>query len=153
MPGNRIAFLIDYLKQTLKEKNLTSTPKILVLWRLYVFPFIIREEQTVWEYEDWFAWSMNWKSRQKIQVFFWASIVAVLVTVVSDSFRPQGLGPLNQGILQARTLEWAAIPFPIFWAMTFLVASLECEEWWCESKVIYPNLESLKQCVYVGRSF
>ena len=72
---------------------------------------------------------------------------------MSDSFRPHGLGPLNQGILQARTLEWVAIPVSIFWAMTFLVASLECEERWCESNVIYPNLESLKQCVYVGKEF
>ena len=79
LPENRIAFLIDYLKQSLKEKNLTSISKILVLWRLYVFLFFIREEQTIWEYEDWFAWSMNWKSRHKIQVFFWVSIVVVLV--------------------------------------------------------------------------
>ena len=69
-----------WLSETsLTEKNLISIPKILVLWRLYVFPFIIKE-QTVWEYEDWFAWSMNGKSRHKIQVFFWGSVVVLLPT-------------------------------------------------------------------------
>ena len=110
MPENRIAFLIDYLKQSLKEKNLSSIPKILVLWRLYVFPFIIRE-QAVWEYEDWFAWSMNWKSRHKIQGFFWVSIVVVPVTQPC----PTLFDPMDWGLWTkefSRREHWSGSPFP-----------------------------------------
>ena len=39
----------------------------------------------------------------------------MLVTIMSNSFRPHGLQPARlsvHGILQARILEWAAIPSP-----------------------------------------
>ena len=41
-----------------------------------------------------------------------SSVCAVLShSVVSDSLRPQRLQPSVHGILQARTLEWVAVPF------------------------------------------
>ena len=74
-------------------------------------------------------------------------------SVVSDSLRPHGQPPLSLGILQARTLEWVAMPScrgssrPRDPTQVFLIAggfftsrvTREAQEYWCGQLI--PALE------------